>query len=183
MVIKKESSVDDVLKSSDECKKCGKCCEKGFGFVLNHEISKMAKFMGQNETNFIRKFLEPVEVFHTSKHRTKRRKSNKDKPYGRCVFHDSKTGECKIHDAKPLYCKLGTCQTHGESLIQWYYLNFFVNPKDPSSVREWKIYADMKEVIPGGKPQDLVGMENLLKILNYSELTMAPPKPKLKKKQ
>ena len=179
MAIKKDTPVEEVIRLSTLCAKCGKCCEKGSGFVLNHEIQKIARHLGINETNFIRKFLDPVMAYHTSKHRMKVRK--RSKPYGHCIFLDKNTNQCNIHEVKPVHCRIGSCKEHGESAMQWYFLNFFVNKDDPSSIREWKIYTDMNNVIEGGKPEDLVGMEKLLKILNYEDLTIQAPKPKAKK--
>ena len=93
------------------------------------------------------------------------------KKYGTCIFFNTQEG-CRIHDVKPLQCKISSCNEYGEEISVWFNLNYFVNPNDPNSIREWKTYLGSGgKNIPGGNLDELVpDKEKLRKILNYEVL-------------
>jgi len=166
-MIEKSTPLAKVLELGKECRKCGHCCQHGTGFLVKEDIPKIAEFLGITEKELKEKYLEPITKFNTTLFRPKSVK--KDKPYGVCVFFNK---DCTIHQVKPLHCRIGNCNEHGEELAVWFDLNYFVNPDDPQSIREWKLYLDSGgKTIPGGSLQELVpNKEVLKKILNYEVL-------------
>ena len=137
-MINKNTKLKKVLELGKSCKKCGHCCSHGAGALADDDLAKIAKFLKTTEKELKKTCLEEVERFNTTRLRPVLIK--KDKPYGRCVFFDNKKG-CKIHTVKPLECKVGSCSDeHGEQLSLWFMLNYFVNAKDPESVRQYASY-------------------------------------------
>ena len=159
---------------SDDCKSCGKCCQYGTGYLIESDIPKIAKFLRISEEELKQKYLEQVELFH--KHMWKPKTITK--PFGPCVFY--KDG-CSIHSVKPKQCKTGSWNDESDQLVQWFYLNYVVDPEDPESVRQWASYLQhYKAVIQGGELQELVpDKERLQKILGFEE-TFIPIKDVLK---
>ncbi len=50
-------------------------------------------------------------------------------------------------------------------------LNYLVNPDDPESIRQWKMFLTQNNPIPGGSLKELVhDEEKLKKILSYEIL-------------
>ncbi len=166
-MIEKSTPLSAVLELGAGCKKCGHCCQHGTGFLVPEDIPKIAEFLGVSEKEFQDKYLEPVTKFNTTLFRP--RSIKQDKPYGVCVFFHK---ECTIHPVKPIHCRIGNCNEHGEELSIWFDLNYFVNPDDPQSIREWKICLESGgKTIPGGSLQELVPNEMVLKkILDYEVL-------------
>jgi len=117
---------------------------------------------------FIKNYLDPHERFNTKCWKLKQIKED-NKPYGRCILLDE-TG-CSVHEIKPKYCRLlSTVSRHGQQLAVWFALNYFVNPDDPESIRQWAQYTKTHPTIPGGKLHELVqDRERLQRILNYEE--------------
>lgn len=181
MKITKKTPVKEVLELGKDCKVCGFCCTNGSGIVLNREIPAIASFLGIKEKNLIEKYLEPIEKFHTVKNRIKMNRA-KDRPHGVCILYSPENKNCRIHTVKPLYCKVCNCSEHGEELLQWFNLNFFVNPNDPQSIREWKIFCDFNKTIEGGSAEELVGKKLLFEILTYKDLSFETPEPVMKVK-
>jgi len=168
MLISKKTPKEIVLKLGKECKKCGNCCKYTSGFLVDDDILKIARFLRTTTDELKEKYLEEHEKFNTKILRPKLIKGTR--PYGKCIFYNEQVG-CTIHEVKPLHCKIGNCNTYGDDLNQWFMLNYFVNPDDPESIRQWKIFLTQNKPIPGGSLNELVPDENKLKkILNYEIL-------------
>lgn len=163
-MITKKSSLRKVLKTGEQCKKCGKCCSYGTGFLVDGEEEKIAKFLGITQKTLKENFLEEKELFNKRLLRPK----TKEKPFGECVFLKGKL--CGIQPVKPLHCKVGNCCD--EELSAWFTLNYLVDPKDPEAIRQYKIYLESGgKMIEGGKLEELVpNKEKLKKILNFEVL-------------
>ena len=165
MLISKKTPKEIVLKLGKECKMCGNCCKHSSGFLVNGDIIKIARLLRVTPTELKEKYLEEHERFNTKVLRPKLIKGTK--PYGKCIFYNEQVG-CTIHEAKPLHCRIGNCNTYGNDLNQWFMLNYLVNPDDPESIRQWKIFLTQNEPIPGGSLKELVpNKEKLRKILSY----------------
>ncbi|MAG08514.1 hypothetical protein CMO89_03505 [Candidatus Woesearchaeota archaeon] len=148
-----------------DCKKCTHCCHFGGGFLLDDDLEKVSKFLGISKEEFKNKYAQEFEKFNTTLLRLKPESS--EKVHSSCVFLD-KEEKCMLQDAKPLHCTISSCNKHGEMLEQWFTLNFFVNPDNPESIRQWASYLKTHDVIPGGNLEELVPDKNILKkILNY----------------
>ena len=168
--ITKLTPLDNILKHGEECDKCGHCCKHDSGIVLQEEITRIADFMGMPRDDFEKEFLVEHEKFNTKCFKIKQIKEN-NKAYGKCIFYKDEVG-CIIHDEKPLHCKVGSTKSeHGEQLLTWFTLNYFVNPEDPESIRQWASYLKSHPTIPGGQLHELIpDEERLKKILNYEEM-------------
>lgn len=166
MLISKKTPKETVLKLGKECEMCGSCCKYTSGFLVDDDIIKIARFLRTTTDKLKEKYLEEHERFNTKILRPKLIKGTK--PYGKCIFYNEQVG-CIIHEVKPLHCKVGNpCNTYGHDLNQWFMLNYFVNPDDPESIRQWKIFLTQNEPIPGGSLKELVpDGERLRKILSY----------------
>ncbi len=167
-VITKLTPLKTVLMLGKKCDQDGWCCQYDGGIVLKEEVEKLAKKLGVDKKEFEKSFIKPIEKFNTKHFKIMTEKSSK--PYGKCIFlaNDNK---CSIHDSKPLHCRVGNCSEHGEALSIWFTLNYFVNPDDPESIRQWATYLKTHPTIPGGKLEELVpNKEQLRKILNFEIL-------------
>ncbi len=169
MNVTRKTKLSKVLELGEKCSKCGHCCSHGAGALADEDLAKIAAFLKTTEKELKKTCLEEVERFNTKRLRPILIK--KSKPYGRCVFLDEKTG-CKINDVKPLECKIGNCSEYGEQLSLWFMLNYFVNPNDPESVRQYSAYLKTGgKTLKGGKLEELVPDKNRLSaILNYKIL-------------
>ncbi len=168
MLISKKTPKETVLKLGKECKMCGNCCKYTSGFLVDDDITRIARFLRMTTDELKKKYLEEHERFNTKLLRPKLIKGTK--PYGKCIFYNEQVG-CTIHEVKPLHCKIGNCNTYGDDLNQWFMLNYLVNPDDPDSIRQWKIFLTQNKSIPGGSLKELVpDEEKLKKILNYNIL-------------
>jgi Fe-S-cluster containining protein len=168
-VIKKSTTVAEALRLGSSCKRCNKCCTYGTGILTKADITYIARKLGVTEKGLIKTSLEPVTKFNTTLYRPVAVKNGK--PYGTCIFLNTSKG-CIIHEVKPLQCKISSCNENADELIVWFDLNYFVNPTDPESIRQWKLYLDSGgRNIPGGKLEELVPDKKMLKkILNYEVL-------------
>jgi Fe-S-cluster containining protein len=168
MLISKKIPKETVLKLGKECKMCGNCCKYTSGFLVDDDIIRIARFLRTTTDKLKEKYLEEHERFNTKILRPKLIKGTK--PYGKCIFYNEQVG-CTIHEVKPLHCRIGNCNTYGDDLNQWFMLNYFVNPDDPESIRQWKIFLTQNKPIPGGSLNELVPDEGKLKkILSYEVL-------------
>lgn len=168
-MIHKNSSKIVLEELGKDCKRCGHCCSFGSGIVLESEIPKLSGFMKMDVEEFKKKYLEPHECFSTMHFRFKQNRE-KGKPYGSCIFL-TKDKLCHIHDVKPLYCRIGNCGPLSNDAIQWFHLNHSIDKFRPDSIREWKIYCELKDVIPGGKLDEIIpDKETLARILSYDIL-------------
>ena len=165
--ITKNTPLKKILELGEYCEKCGNCCMHSSGFVSKNEIKRLAKHFRLKEKDFIDKYLEKKKLFNNNVYKFKTMK----KPFGPCIFYNKEKG-CMIHKIKPLHCRIGNCNEHGEELSAWFTVNYLVNPTDPESIRQFKIYIDSKgKTLEGGKLKDLVKDPKLLKkILNYEVL-------------
>ena len=168
-MIKKNTKLKKVLEIASECDRCGYCCTHGAGFLEPEDIPKMAKHLEVTEEQLKKVFLEESEVFHTKAFKPKLLRQGK--PYGVCIFYDEKFG-CTINKVKPLQCKAGNCKKHGDDLQVWFKLNYFLNPEDPQSVRDYAVYLDSGgKTLEGGKLNEIIpDKKKLKKILNYGDL-------------
>ena len=169
MTLTKSTSIHEVLSLENDCQRCGHCCSYGTGALLDTDIKRIAGFLNIAEKDLKEKYLEEIEKFNTKRFRPKAIKE-KGRPYGRCVFLQDKD-ICKIHPVKPIECRIGNCSSYGEKIAIWFTLNYFVDPDDPESIRQWAVYLKTHPTIPGGNLTDLVpDRERLGKMLDYSEL-------------
>jgi Fe-S-cluster containining protein len=167
-MITKDTPLKTVLKLGSECQRRGHCCRYGSGFLVKEDLDKIAEYLNISKQELISTYLEKSTKFNTSLYRPKTQKRNK--PYGKCVFLRQEN-VCIIHPVKPLHCKIMNCSKHSEALSDWFDLNFFVNPDDPHSIREWAIRLAIKPTIPGGRLHELVpDKDRLDKIFNYQDL-------------
>ena len=168
-IIKKDTKKETVLKLAEtDCQSCTHCCEFGGAIITEDDIPEIAKFLEITKKELKEKYLEEYEKFNTKQFRIKSEKTNK--PYGPCLFLDKKE-KCMLQDVKPLYCKIGTCKSYGNQLNLWFTLNYFVNPNDAESMRQYAYFLKNNKTIPGGELHNLVKDEEVLrKILSYEVL-------------
>jgi len=123
--------------------------------------------LGITENQFKAKYIDPIVRFNTPGFKLKSKKT--DKPYGPCLFLEET--KCLIHKVKPLHCKIGNCNVHGEHISHWFTLNYYVNPEDPESIRQWAAFLKTHDTIPGGELEDLIPDKRRLQdILSYKIL-------------
>lgn len=172
MEIKKDTPEKLIIKHADtcpestNCKTCGKCCQYGTGCAVDADMPKIARFLGITEEELKKKYFEQVHKFNKMlwKPQTIR------KPFGPCVFYRDGEG-CSIHPVKPKQCGTGSWNNESDQLVQWFYLNHVVDPKDGESIRQWASYLEHQDkVIEGGQLHELVpDKEKLQKIMRYED--------------
>lgn len=168
-IINKDTSKETILKLAEtDCENCTHCCEFGGAIITEEDIPKIAKFLKISKEELKEKYLEEFEKYNTKQWKIKSEKTNK--PYAPCLFLD-KEERCMLQDVKPLYCKIGTCKSYGNQLNLWFTLNYFVNPGDAESIRQYRTFLKKNKTIPGGELKDLVkDKEVLKKILSFEIL-------------
>ncbi len=63
------------------------------------------------------------------------------------------------------------CKEYGEELITWFDLNYFLNPKDHESVRQFKVYVESGgKTLPGGELKDIADEKTMKAIEEYQDL-------------
>lgn len=166
--ITRKTPLREVFKMGRQCMKCGHCCVNGSGFLAEHDIKNIAEYLAMSREELIDECLEAVTLFNTTHYRPVLVQNGKLR---RCIFFNDWIG-CTIHDVKPVQCRVGNCSEHGEELSVWFKLNFFVNPDNAESVRQWAVYLESGgSNIPGGELHELVhDPVKLIRILNYREL-------------
>lgn len=184
ITIKKDTPLKEILKLAPACmcEACNNGCKFGSGALVVNEqlklddIKNIAKHLGITEEELKLNYLEEIERFNTKSFRPKliRKKTQDGKvlPFGRCTFYDDKLG-CKIHEIKPVECKISMgCKDYSEQLSQWFMLKFFVNKKDPESLRQYNAYLKSGgKTLVDGKLNDIISDKKLLqKILDYDIL-------------
>jgi Fe-S-cluster containining protein len=140
------------------------------GFLAEHDIGSISKFLHLSKDELKKHHLEKVNMYNKDVWRPKlERKDNK--PYGKCTFFQKGVG-CKIHPVKPLHCKIAmNCKEYGEQLNTWFYLNHVVDETDPEAIRQWAVYLETHPTIPGGTVEEMVpDKETRIRILNYDIL-------------
>ena len=133
------SSLKRVLNNQEPCKKCGRCCEYGSGFLIEEDIKNISKFLKIKEEELKEKYLETVWIYNKEMLRPKF-----SKPYGKCIFLKEK--ECSIHKVKPLHCKISCCGEKGKENDAWFRINYIVDKKDKNSMSEWKEFVKINKV-------------------------------------
>ncbi len=169
-MIRYDSSAEQMQeKGKVDCTDCTHCCKFHGGFILPHETSRIASHLKMDDSKFKEKYLEQHTQFNTTIFRFKSKKE-KDKPYGPCVFLDKKG--CTIHDVKPLHCRVGTCKEGSEEHSLWYKLNYFLNTKDQSSLKDYAMYLKSGgKTLPGAQLHELIpDKEKLDKLINYENI-------------
>jgi Fe-S-cluster containining protein len=131
--------------------KSGSGKSKLLELLINEDIPKLAEHLGITEEELKENHLQTITKFNTTLHKPKH-----PKPFGKCTFYNEKEGKCTVHDAKPYQCRVATRNHHGEQIIEWFDANFFLNPKDCASLREWNSKCKHKKTIPGATIEELV---------------------------
>ncbi len=170
MLISKNTPKEALLKEvGTRCQSCGHCCSFGSGVVLESEIPEMAKQLAISEKELKEMYLEPFTKFHTIQFRFKQLRVG-NAPHGRCVFLNVDSKRCHIHENKSLHCKISTCSVYGEDAQKWFDVNYFLNLKDPQSVREYNTYLKFNTPLFGAELESLLPSEELKKILSYEKV-------------
>jgi Fe-S-cluster containining protein len=164
--ISKHTTEDVVAEYGKECTRCNYCCTVDSGILFEDDIKRIADWMRIPRDEFKKKYLDEHERFNTKCWKLKQIKAD-DKPFGRCILLNEKG--CSVHEVKPRYCRvLSTVSKQGQQLSVWFALNYFVNPDDPESIRQWAQYLKTHPTIPGGNLKELIkDPEKLKHILNY----------------
>jgi len=166
-MIEKNTQLKEILDIGKNCDKCNHCCSYGSGALAEDDLKNIAKFLKITEEKLKKDYLEEIEKFNTKRLRPKLIRN--EKPYGKCVFL-TKDG-CKVHEVKPLECKIGNCKDHGEELSLWFMLNYYINPNDAESIRQFNAYLKSGgKTLKGGQLKDLVKEKELKNMLNYEDL-------------
>ena len=152
------------------CPACENPCNFGSGVLAGDDLKRLSDFLGLSEKETKEKHLEEIEKFNTKLLRPKllREKGN---PYGKCTFYDKLNG-CTVHPAKPLECKIAMgCKEYGEELITWFDIKHFLNPKDPESLRQYKVYIESGgKVLQGAELGNFADKETIEKLSGYEDL-------------
>ncbi len=152
--ISKDTSEDVVAEYGKECTRCNYCCTVDSGILFEDDITRIADWMHLPRDEFVKGYLEPHERFNTKCWKLKQIRAD-NHPYGRCILLNEKG--CSVHEVKPRYCRLlSTKSKQGQQLAIWFALNYFVNPDDPESIRQWARYLQTHPTIPGGQLHELV---------------------------
>jgi Fe-S-cluster containining protein len=159
MTITKNTSAKELVEKGEKNIPNREGCKYSSGFMTEKDMTKIALKLGITENELKEKFLEEAEKFSTKMHRPKTKKGNL--PYGNCVF--LKEGKCSIHDVRPIQCKIMDINENHDELNQWFDLNFFVNPKDAKSVREYACALKIRKPIQGGTLEEVVPDKKRLK--------------------
>lgn len=169
MIISAKTPKEVVAKLGEkDCKGCVHCCKYGSGVLAEDDLKKIAKFLRMTEDEVKQKYLEEFEKFNTKRLRPKLLKE-KGRPYGKCVFLNEKTG-CTIHEVKPLNCKIGSCGQQSADLQKWFDLKYFLDTNNPESVRQYALWLEFNDPLPGGKLSELVEKDKLKQMLSYSKM-------------
>lgn len=165
-MIRKKTPLKKIIELGGECKQCGKCCSFDSGYLVEGDVSKIAKFLRISEKELKEKYLQKIYMY--GKEVLKPKTIKKERHYGACIF--LKDNKCSIHEVKPLNCKVGTCNEYGSEISVWFALNYFVD--NPQGIRDWKVYLDCRgKNIPGGKLEEIEpDKKKLKKILEYGIL-------------
>ncbi len=153
-MITRKTPKEEVLSMGKSCRMCGHCCRFGAGCLAEDDLERLSALLGLKEEEVKEKYLEEVDLFNTKMLRPRILRKN-GKPFGPCVFL-TEDNKCSIHEAKPLQCRIGSCMKEGSDIMEWFYLNYCVDPFDPASLRQWSERLKVKQTITGGRPEDLV---------------------------
>lgn len=98
IILMKNASQLDKVDSTPRylCQRCGNCCRwPGDVRVTEEEVSKIARFLGMRETDFVERC--------TRLNANRTGLSIIDKPNGECLFLEG-VNECRIQPVKPGQC-------------------------------------------------------------------------------
>ena len=160
-MIHKDMSPEEVLQLTRDEQRTHEGCKYGSGYLTEEDLTNIAHHIGITETELKEKYLEEAEKFSTKTHRPKL--IRKGKPYGQCIF--LKEGKCSIEKVKPFHCRISNHGKTSEMVQQWFDLNFFVDPENPNSIREYAQVLKVREPIKGGRLEDIVPKHKLKEIL------------------
>lgn len=171
-MISRETTQEEILKLAHPCKchACSNSCNFGSGALADDDFVNMANLLEISEEELKKEYLEEIEKFHTKRFRPKLIRKNK-MPYGKCIFYENE--ECAVHDAKPLECKIAMgCKSYGEDMITWFDLNYFVNKKDPESIRQWaaSVLSGSRNISGGSLPELIPDKEERKNIFKYEDI-------------
>ncbi len=170
MKITKETPLQTLLELTPACRchACSNSCRLGSGVLAPGDLEKIAAFLKEKPAAVRKKYFEEVTVYNKKVLRPKLLRNGK--PFGKCVFFDEKKG-CTVHPVKPLECKLAMgCKPYGEESIQWFFLNYVVDPEDSQSIREYAQHLQYTTALPGGKLTDLIKDKKELKKMLDGEM-------------
>ena len=169
MIVKKDTTKEVMLQEGKDCKKCGRCCNHGSGFILESELKQIADFLNISEEELKKNHLTETELLNTKIWKSKLIKEGK-KPYGPCTF--LKNNICEIQPVKSLHCRICHCRENGDEAYAWFLVNKILNKYDPESIRQYNSYIKTNGlVLDGGKIDEIVKDKKLLKdILSYKRL-------------
>jgi Fe-S-cluster containining protein len=141
-------------------------CDFGSGFCHEKDLPKLAAFLRVSVDDLKEKYLEEVDKFNTKRYRPKVMRKE-GMPYGQCIFLDKEKG-CTVHQVRPLQCRVAHTDENSEALAKWFDFNYFVNRNDPESIRQYALWLQFNEPLPGAEIESIVQDKELLnKILNY----------------
>ncbi len=166
MLIKKDSSKEEVIRLNEECSRCSYSCEYESHPLVEDDFRKISRHLGISEEELREKYLEQVEIFSTKGFRPKLKRDYK-KPYGKCIFYHN--NECALQEKKPLGCKIKKdCPIHGRDLAAWFNVNYFLDKNNMNSILDYFIYAESNgHIVPGAKPDEIFDEETKKKVREY----------------
>jgi Fe-S-cluster containining protein len=173
MIISKDSPKEEILALGKSCKRCGNCCNYESGFLAEDDLEKISSYLNLSPEETKNKYLSEVERFGKTLLRPKTIKEVK--PFGKCIF--LKENICSIHEVKPLMCRIGSCIDEGPELMEWFLLNYVVDPFDQKSIREWDARIKSHPTIKGGSTEELISdpdMRNKMLLDNHLNSTNSP---------
>lgn len=159
MRVHRNMTPNEVLTLTQNEEKDHQSCKYGSGYLTEEDLTNVAHHLRLTETELKERYLEEAEKFGTKAHKPKLIREGK--PYGTCVF--LKGGKCGIEEAKPFHCRISNKGDISEDVQQWFDLNFFVNPKDRNSIREYAQVLKVRDPIDGGELEELVPDKQKLK--------------------
>jgi Fe-S-cluster containining protein len=163
--ITRNTTEKKILELSSCPDRCGNCCVYGSGYILEQEISALAKNIRMDEQEFRNNCLEKSHYKKAKKIKTIKESR---KPYGRCMFYDNEK-KCTIHGFKPLHCRVGTCNIYGEEIGIWFMVNYLIDFDDPDEVRQYESFLKSHKTILGAEITKIVPKKTLDKIRKYED--------------
>ncbi len=158
--ITRKTTKADIESLEKGCVMCGRCCQFGSGALIGDDFENIAGHLKISVDDLKKKYLREHMRYNTRVFRPKIREN--DKGFGPCIFL-GEDNKCTIHKVKPFECRISTCGKDGADIIEWFNLNYIVNPNDPKSDREWAIKLKIHPTISGGELHEIVHDKEWLK--------------------
>ncbi len=154
------------------CKACELPCRFGSGALVDDDLERLSQYLELSKEEVKKKYLEEITKFGTTLLKPKLKKE-KNKPYGKCIFFDEKKG-CLVHLAKPTECRIAMgCKDYGEDLIVWFNLRHYLDPKNPESIRQYKLYLDSGgKSLKGAELESIADERIIKKAFDYHDLKL-----------